>query len=114
MKPIYNKDVKLIGWLDSNNNIWNTSMKWIAFIKNNYVQSPNCNYLGYYNGCFVDVNGRPFGWIQGQQVKGMSTPLLPLTPLRPLTPLTSLRSLIPLTPLRPHTPLGGWSNKTSF
>ena len=72
MQAIYDKNSRLVGWADAQDHmLFDTNMNWIGFIDNAYVFSRYSNWLGaYYNGSFVDRNGRPVAWIAGNQAQG--------------------------------------------
>lgn len=111
MEAIYDKNVILVGWLDTDSNmLFNTDMIWVGFISNGNVFSTHCNWIGgYMEYTFVDKHGKPVAWVGGHNPIGTLPLLAPLKPLRPLTPLRPLRPLTPLRPLSPLIPLGGWS-----
>lgn len=112
MNPIFDRNSRLVGWINEKDNmIYDASMRWIGFKRNDSIFTNNSNWVGgYYKNTFVDKQGKPVAWLGNHQPCGCGKLSEPLTPLRPLTPLTPLRPLTPLTPLRPPTPLDGWSN----
>lgn len=111
MTPIFDKDAYLVGWTDSEN-VFDLAMNWVAFVSNgNVFSSNNLVWLGsLHKGSFLDVSGKPVGWLKDSSPGGTLKPLKPLQPLRPLKPLKPLKPLNPLKPLKPLQPLGGWSS----
>lgn len=78
-------------------------MRWVAFIDSGDAFSVRGQWLGPFNGSFLDVHGRPILWNDEIEIESELPPLQPLAPLTPLTPI------LPLRPLNPIVPLGGWS-----
>lgn len=111
MNAIFDKNCRHVGWINQKDQmIFDTNMRWLGFIKNKYVFTSACRWVGgWIEGTLVDPSGRPVAWEQGYIPRGTLALVRPMTPLRPLIPLTPLRPLTPLTPLVPLTPLGGWS-----
>jgi len=112
MKAIFNKKCELVGWYNAvDGMVFDTNMSWIGFVKKDYFYSKKAKWLGgLFNNTIVDKNGKPVGWLEGNNPKGTIPLLEPLIPFVPIRPLTPMRPLMPLQPLRPLTPIGGWSD----
>ena len=87
MKPLFNKDCNLVGWIDPGNHIFDTNMNWVAYISNGHAWSvQNGNWLGPVNGfnC-LDQTGKPVAWSPDQDIEGTMKPIRPMRPMRPMS-----------------------------
>ncbi len=112
MEPLYDSKVSLVGWLDADGYIFDTSMNWVAFVADgNAWSSSTLQWLGpvLQSNC-LDRTGKVVAWSPDHPVDGSWTPNPPvLTPPRPVRPATPSTLSTPWTPCTPWTPTGGWS-----
>jgi hypothetical protein len=107
MKPIFDGDGKLCGWL-RDNIVYDLDVEVRAFLSGEAVFTFDCDYLGtFHNGFFRDQYGDAVAFVRGAK-GGPLTPLPELPPIPPLPPLPPLRPLAPLPPL-PPLPRLSWS-----
>ncbi|WP_434968004.1 4-fold beta flower protein [Marinobacter sediminum] len=70
--PLFNKDCELVGWLEPDEHVFDTSMQWAAYVRNDHAWSAdNGSWLGAIEG-FVcrDTSGKPVAWNPDQVVSG--------------------------------------------
>ena len=110
--PLFDKNSELVAWLEPDKHIFDTSMRWIAFIKNGHVCSADdANWLGAIDDSVcMDRLGRVFAWVKGAQIRGSIRPVTPVRPTRPVRPITHVRPVAPVRPVTPVRPLHGWSS----
>jgi hypothetical protein len=112
MKPLFNKDSELVGWMNDNHeHIFDTNMNWVAYISNGHAWSAKTgNWCGPVNGynC-LDRNGKVVAWSIGQIVQGSVTPVTPVRAVKAVTPIKPVKPVNPVKPVKPLTPVGGWS-----
>ena len=111
MEALFAPDCALVGWIDPGRAIFDTEMRYVAYISGINAWSVSTGaWLGPVdNFTLCDRRGKPMAWNPSHPIRGQLTTPTSVTPLTPLQPLTPLRPLNPPTPLRPLTPLGGWS-----
>ncbi len=109
--PLFDKNADLIAWLDVGRHIFDTKMKWIAFISSNHVwSSVTGNWLGAINGLVcLDTNGKVFAWSPSSKISGTPRPFKPARAFKPARPFTPMRPFAPPRPFKPTTPSYGWS-----
>jgi len=45
--PLFNKDCELVGWIEPDEHIFDTSMQWVAYVRNDHAWSTDSgNWLG--------------------------------------------------------------------
>ena len=111
LEPLFNKDCELVGWIEPDEHIFDTSMQWVAYVRNDHAWSAdNGNWLGAVEGLVCrDTSGKPLAWNPEQVVSG--TPRPPKPPKAPRSPKPPRPSKPPKPPKppKPSTPPGGWS-----
>ena len=111
MRPLYDKDIKLVGWLDGDGNLFDLHMEWVAYVIDGHAWSPDTDaWLGPVDGTTcLDHRGCVVAWNPDQAPDGTPWPTRPERPETPESPLRPERPLIEERPLRPERPLQGWS-----
>ena|ERR1700722_412749 len=112
MKPLFEPDCSLVGWMDPAGYIFNTDLEWVAFVSNGHAwSSKSVNWLGSVEQTTCrDTKGRPVAWSPGLFPSGTARPATPARaaifarPAQPAWPAT------PATPARAAMPAGGWSD----
>jgi ribosomal protein S18 acetylase RimI-like enzyme len=109
MTPIFNADVRLVGFFDGTY-VFDLDNEWVAFHDRGNVFSTSGRWLGpLHGGSFLDTDGLPAGWLPGSRPSAVLKPITPMNAKRPLTPMRPLRPRTPLPPPVPLPPVGGWS-----
>ncbi len=109
MTPIFNADNFLVGFFDGTY-LFDVNNDWIAFHDRDNVFAIHGKWLGaLHAGSFLDLDGRPVGWLAGSRPAPGLRPSAPMPPQLPLHPKRPLRPRTPLPPPRPLPPDGGWS-----
>jgi hypothetical protein len=112
LQPLYDRYCNHIAYLDSNRYLFDTDLKWIAFVDNRQVFSLDLQWIGPINGAIcMDKDGKVVAWGLGQKLMGdPSVHRKPkYAPRLPEAPVTFLRPMTQSPPI-PATPLVGWSN----
>ncbi len=109
--PLYDQKSELIAWLDPDKHIFDTSMRWIAYIKNGHAWSSETgNWLGAVNGTECqDRSGRVFAWGKDTKPRGGSRPFAPARQMKPPRPSAPPRPFVPARQPIPPRPMYGWS-----
>ena len=109
LKPLFDKNCKLIAWIEPNEHIFDTNMNWIAYISNGHAWSTKTNtWMGPVKDMTcLDTNGKVFAWNPDCEIEGSIKPMRPMKPMKPMRPMRPMR---PMKPMRPMRPLGGWSS----
>ena len=109
MTPIFNCDIRLVGFFDGTY-LFDLDNAWVAFLDRGNVFACDGRWLGPLNdGTFQDHDGRAVGWLAGSRPATGMKPPAPLNPKSPLHPKRPLRPRTPLPPQYPMQPGGGWS-----
>lgn len=113
---LFDKDSELVGWINPNAHIFDTSMNWVAFISNNHAWSAqNGNWLGQVKGLLVlDTSGNPVAWNPKEGVRGSGSPAKPAKAARAAKPARPAKPATPAKPAKLATPAGGWSKLSFF
>ena len=100
LKPLFDRNCELIGWIEPGKHIFNCNMDWIAYISRGHAWSSETgNWIGPVNELVcLDTSGKVIAWSTGSTIRGSARPARPAHPARPARPA------------RPVTPVGGWSN----
>lgn len=111
MKPLFDKECELVGWIDPQHHIFKTDMDWVAFWAGGHAWSAESgDWLGPVRGLVcLDQAGRVVAWNPDARVAGTSRPTRPSRASRASRPSRPSRPSSPLRPSRPSTPSGGWS-----
>ena len=111
MKPLYDKDCNLVGWIEKRKNIYNTNLDWVAFVeRGNIFAAKDCEWLGIIkNYNCIDKEGKVIAWTPKHKVKGTLKPFEPIKPLPQFPPFKPIEPLIPNKPTEPIPPIDGWS-----
>ncbi len=116
VEPLFDKNANFVGWLVDRENVFDASLKWVAYIFNNYIWSVKTeNWIGLLRGTnLLDRKGDIVAWSTAEPAIGGLTHIEPPLPVpRPISPVAPLINEIPLNPGYPPTPIGNWS-KLSF
>lgn len=111
MEPLFNKDLKLVGWLAPDEYIFDKDMKWVAYIANHNIWSSETDHwLGPIHGatCY-DQLGKPIAWGPKEFLSGIAKPMRPIKPIEKPAPKRNFRPAEPSRPGKPLRPMGGWS-----
>ena len=111
MDALFDQLRRHIGWHFRNRHIYDTELRWVAYIANfNAWAVSNNEWLGPVVGynC-LDRLGRVVAWHPGQPVRNLYLPVYPGKPDRPVSPTRPLLPPAPVIPDPPHQPFGGWS-----
>jgi ribosomal protein S18 acetylase RimI-like enzyme len=107
--PIFDAGVRLVGFFDGTY-LFDLNNDWVAFHDRDNVFAASGRWLGPLRaGTFLDLDGRPVGWLVGARPTTGLKPSAPMLPKRPLHPKRPLRPRTPLPPPTPMQPGGGWS-----
>lgn len=115
LEPLFDVNGNFVGWLVNNENVFDSSLKWVAYIFNNYVwSSKTTNWIGILRGStLLDRKGNIVAWSTSQPPIGGLNDILPPNPvLPPIPPAPPLIDDVPLNPGYSPTPLGKWSKLT--
>ncbi len=109
--PLFDKDSNHVAWVQDDRHIFDTSMKWIAFIEKGHAwAADNADWLGaFFDKQCTDKSGRVFAWGDRAKIRGCIRPVTPTRPTRATRPCTPTRPTTPIRPTRPLRPLYGWS-----
>ena len=109
MTPIFDRDVRLVGFFDGTY-LFDIDNEWIAFHERGHVFARGGRWLGpLSDGTFQDQDGRAVAWLAGSRPATGLKPMRPMNPKLPLHPKRPLRPRTPLPPPTPMQPAGGWS-----
>ncbi len=114
LKPLFDKDCELVGWISPGEHIFDTNLNWVAYIKRNNAWSAETgNWLGPVRGllCY-DSSGKVVAWNPEEKITAIIRPVRPPKETMPLRPLRPLRPLMPSKPLRPTISSRDWSDLT--
>jgi hypothetical protein len=114
LAPLYDARVNLVGWMEVGEHIFDTNLKWLAYISDGHAWSANGgNWCGPVIGgtTCLDRKGRPVAWSPTRDPEGTMAPMRPIRPMRAMRPMRPLRPMTPWRPTRPMTPIGGWSRQ---
>ena len=112
MTPIFDADVRLVGFFDGNY-LFDLANEWIAFHDRGHVFARSGRWLGpLAGGTLQDEDGRAVAWLAGSQPSTGMKPGRPMNAKLPLHPKRPLRPRTPLPPPTPRQPGGGWSKMT--
>ncbi len=109
--PLFDKNSNLVAWVQDDRHIFDTSMKWIAFIEKGHVWSAdNGEWLGVFMDKYcTDKQGRVFAWGDRTKIRGCIRPTTPTRPTRATRPCMPTRPTTPTRPTIPVRPVFGWS-----
>ena len=112
LKPLFDKNSELIGWIEPGKHIFNHNMDWIAYISRGHAWSSKTgNWIGPVNDLVcLDTNGKVIAWSKGANIRGSVHPANPARATRAARPARPARPAMPARPAKPATPVGGWSN----
>lgn len=114
MLPLYDKDLRLVGWMKTGEHLWDADLEWLAYIRDGHAWSElSRKWIGPVgDGICLDRDGLLVAWSPGKIVPDPgSAKHPPHVPGRPR----------PVRPPRPHgvkrpeklfTPKQGWSLMT--
>ena len=109
MTPIFDSDVRLVGFFDGAY-LFDADNEWVAFHERGHVFARGGRWLGPLDeGTFQDPDGRAVAFLAGAQPATGRKPVRPMNPKLPLHPKRPLRPRTPLPPQYPMQPAGGWS-----
>ena len=109
MTPIFNADIRLVGFFDGSS-VFDLDNDWVAFHDRGNVFACGGRWLGpLKDGTFQDHEGRAVAWLAGSRPATGMKPHAPMNPKLPLHPKRPLRPRTPLPPPVPMLPGGGWS-----
>lgn len=115
MEALFDKKANFVGWLYDRENIFDTELRWVAYINNGYVWSVDKrNWIGELrNTNCLDKDGKVVAWNPNSPVVGSLDKVeAPLKAHKPLPPPKPLIDEKPLKPSKPPKPIGGWSPLT--
>lgn len=114
MEPLFDKNCELVAWIDPLNHIFDTEMKWIAYISGGHAWSAETgNWCGPVLGLIcLDQSGKVVAWNPNEHIVGTAKPARPARAARVARPARPARPSRPARPARPATPTGGWSSQT--
>lgn len=106
LKPLFNKDAVLVGWIDPQKHIFGTSLNWVAFISDGHAWCAiSGNWAGPVNdGVCLDQTGRVIAWnpetpiskpVQFEKPAKAAYAERPARPARPTRPVRCTRPDIP-------------------
>jgi len=111
LNPLFDKDLNHAGWIDSNSQIFDAGMNWVAFVVNDHAWSASTiHWLGpVKNMSCMDALGKPVAWNPKAGVSTIHPPVRPprATPVEP--PPRPRKRAVPASPARPAAPSRGWS-----
>jgi hypothetical protein len=109
--PLFSSDCTLVGWMVPDEHIFDTSMRWIAFISYDHAWSAvTGDWLGPIDGLTcLDTAGKPVAWNPDQGPTGQMTPMKPMRAMKAMKPMTPMKPMRPMKPMKRATPMGGWS-----
>ncbi len=97
LKPLFNKESVLVGWIEPGRHIFGTSLNWVAYISEGHAWCAiSGNWAGPVNdGVCLDQTGRVIAW----------NPETSITePVQITKPVTAVRADRPAKPARPTRP----------
>jgi len=112
LSPLFDKDLALVGWVDSGTYIFDTSMNWVAFVANEHAWSAhNVHWLGPVKGMLcMDALGKPVAWNPDEGVSSILPPQRPPRASLIVAPdIPGQSPAIPEQPAKPVSPRRGWS-----
>ncbi len=112
--PLFDKDCNLVAWVEPEKHIFDTKMKWIAYISSDHVwSSESGNWLGPIKGLTcLDTDGKVFAWSPSCKIEGSPRNFRPARAFKPARPFSPARPFAPPRPFKPPTPSFGWSRLT--
>ena len=111
LNPLFDKNLELVGWVDSGTYIFDTAMNWVAFVANEHAWSAhNVHWLGPVKGMLcMDALGKPVAWNPQEGVSSILPPLRPPRASLIVAPQLPEQPAAPEAPAKPAPPRRGWS-----
>jgi hypothetical protein len=111
LKPLYNKECDLVGWLDPERHIFGTTLNWVAYISDGHAWCAiSGNWAGPVNlGICLDHTGRVIAYNPEASITETSQPARPERATRAERPVRPARPTRPVRSARPVIPTDSWS-----
>lgn len=111
LRPLFDKKCNLVAWIDPDKYIFDTKLKWVAYIYDGHAWScKNGNWLGPVHGLLcLNKAGKPIAWNPDEPIYGTKRPDRPARAARPPRYGHYPKPTRPSRPAHPAMPAGGWA-----
>jgi hypothetical protein len=112
LKPLFNKECALVGWIDPERHIFGTSLNWVAYIADGHAWCAiSGNWAGPVNaGVCLDQTGRVIAWSPETSIPEPVQFVPPIKAIRAERPAKPARPTRPVRNAKPDIPVDYWSS----